>query len=53
MEDLDLVDCDELQKCLSLAHTTSLTCTEEIHGTVKGYEQNIGPIQCVNMACVH
>lgn len=29
------------------------TCTEEIHGTVKGMSKNIGPIQCVNMACVY
>lgn len=42
MEDLDLVDCDELQKCLSLAHATYLTCTEEIHGTVKGMSKILG-----------
>lgn len=39
MEDLDLVDCDELQKCPSLAHATYL----DVHGGdpwhSKGYEQ--------------
>lgn len=53
MKDRDLVDCDELQKCPSLAHAANLG----VHGGAprhsEGYEGNIGPIHCVNIACVY
>lgn len=53
MKDRDLVDYDELQKCPSLAHAANLG----VHGGAprhsEGYEGNIGPIHCVNIACVY